>query len=96
MTQKILSITLVFTFLVSCSSVKATNNSFSSYKNINNLLISKFGWKSNQIGPIGQTYRIDIDKSNNRSFITLHNLFIPGHESNIKQFIKIILLLFHI
>ena len=73
--------------LSSCASSKSTSNSFSNYKDINTLLMSKFGWSSNQIGPFGQSYRIDIDKSNNKSFITLHNLVKKKYGGNAKTYI---------
>lgn len=87
MIQKNFCVTLVLAFLTSCSSTKITSDNVSNYENINTLLMSKFGWKSSQIGPFGQTYRIDIDKSNNRSFITLHNLVKNKQGGNAKTYI---------
>ena len=77
----------VLFILTSCASSKSTNNNFSNYRNINSLLMSKFGWNRNQIGPFGQSYKIDIDKSNNRSFLTLHNLVKKKYGGNAKTYI---------
>jgi len=59
----------------------------SNYQNINDILINKFNWSKNQIGPFGQFYRIDVDKNNNQSFLTLHNLVVKKFGGNAKTYI---------
>ena len=59
----------------------------SNYQNIIDILINKFNWSKNQIGPFGQFYRIDVDKNNNQSFLTLHNLVVKKFGGNAKTYI---------
>ena len=62
---KIFFINLLVLILFSFNSLTAVE-----LKNVNEILISNFGWNKNQIGPFGQFYRIDVEKG--KSYLDLH------------------------
>lgn len=62
------------------------NSSFASqFKNVNDILVSKFGWTEKEIGPFGQFYRIDID--NGKSYLDLHQIVKDKYGGSKKSYI---------
>ena len=75
---------LIITFIISI--ILFNNSSFASqFKNVNDILVSKFGWSKNEIGPFGQFYRIDVD--NGKSYLDLHQIVKDKYGGSKKTYI---------